>query len=568
MTSPSPTAQAARAKAIENIYPLSPMQEGLLFHSVAAPDAGVYMPQVVLHLEGDIDAGALEAAWRAAIRRHGVLRSGFHWEERDEPFQVVHREAPLDWMALDWRDADEAERDARLTALLAANRAAGFDLRRPPLMRVRWIATGAGRHSLVFCHHHLILDGWSASQLIREVFQLYPRKTGAALPALPAPRPYADYIAWLKRQDRDAARAFWEAALADAAPTRFLPRGTGDAGFARREWTAPAPLAAALKRLGQRLGVTLNTLLQGALALLIAAHTGGRDVIFGATTAGRPATLDGAMAMIGLFINTLPVRARIDPEQPLGAWLIALQASQALADSHAHLPLRHIQGERGALFDCLMVFENYPISTDIGGDAAFRLSGTRFDEWTHFPLSLMIAPSEDGLSLTARYARDALDDDAIARHLDAFGALLHAMTAAPEAALRRFLGEAPARQPALGPRHAPPHAPEPPQPERPAQTSALAPSTPTEKLLAAAWADVLKRPDPSASDDFFALGGHSLLAARVVSRVRRELAMDLPVRSLFDRPVLADLAAYIDALRVAAAGPAQDRRQGHREIEI
>ena len=190
-------ATAARTKNIENIYPLAPMQEGLLFHTVMAPEAGVYMPQVVVHLTGEIDADILERAWRQAVQRHGVLRSGFHWEERDQPFQVVYRDVPLSWTALDWSDIDDAGQAERLSELLAANRAEAFDLRRPPLMRLQWIDGGEGRHSLVFCYHHLILDGWSASQLIREAFQLYLRGIRAGLPILPTPRPYADYIAWL-----------------------------------------------------------------------------------------------------------------------------------------------------------------------------------------------------------------------------------------------------------------------------------------------------------------------------------------------------------------------------------
>jgi hypothetical protein len=551
------TATADRRKNIENIYPLSPMQEGLLFHTVMAPEAGLYMPQVVLHLAGEIDGLALEAAWRQALARHSVLRSGFYWEERDEPFQVVYREVPLSWAAFDWSDADEATRALRLSALLEANRAEPFDLRRPPLMRLQWIDGGAGRHSLVLAYHHLILDGWSAGQLVREAFQFYLREMGMAVPPPPASRPYVDYIAWLKRQDRVAAEAFWRETLAGAEPTRFLPETSGAGGFARREWSCPAALAATLRRMCQGLGVTTNALLQGALGLLIANRTGSADVIFGATSSGRPATLDGATDMVGLFINTLPVRVRIDPAQTLGAWLAALQASQSRADQHAHLPLRVIQGELGPLFDVLMVFESYPVSTDIGGGASFRLDGVQFDEWTHYPLTLMAAASGDGLSLTARYARDALTEAAVDEQLADFGRLLEQMASWPAATLDRFAPAPRAARPPAPPRRA--------VPARRVETGYIPPATDTEKILANAWAEVLKRPEPGAGDNFFELGGHSLLAARVVSRIRRELRMELPVRSLFDRPVLSDLAAYIDARRAASAsGPAAD----HREIEI
>jgi hypothetical protein len=550
-------ASADRRKNIENIYPLSPMQEGLLFHTVMAPEAGVYMPQMVLHLDGEIDGRALEAAWRQAVARHSVLRSGFYWEERDEPFQVVYREVPLSWTSLDWGDAAEETRASRLATLLETNRTEPFDLRRPPLMRLQWIQGGAGRHSLVLAYHHLILDGWSAGQLVREVFQLYLRETGMAVPPPPASRPYADYIAWLKRQDHAAAEAFWRETLAGAEPTRFLPEISGTGGFGRREWTCPAPLAATLRRMCQGLGITTNTLLQGALGLLIANRTGSADVIFGATSSGRPATLDGSTDMVGLFINTLPVRVRIDPGQTLGARLAALQASQSQADQYAHLPLRAIQGELGPLFDVLMVFESYPVSTDIGGGASFRLDRVQFDEWTHYPLTLMAAANGDGLSLTARYAREVLTEAAVDEQLAEFGRLLEQMASWSAATLDRFAPAARAARPPAPPRRA--------VPARRAETGYIPPATDTEKILANAWAEVLKRPEPGAGDNFFELGGHSLLAARVVSRIRRELGIELPVRSLFDRPVLSELAAYIDALRAASAGgPAAH----HREIEI
>jgi acyl carrier protein len=554
-------AMAERRKTIENIYPLAPMQEGLLFHAVLTPEAGVYMPQVVLDLSGAIDAPTLQAAWREAMGRHGVLRSGFFWEERDTPFQVVFREAPLVWEALDWSDAGEEAQAERMTKLLAANRAQSFDLRRPPLMRIQWIDRGAGRYSLVLCYHHLILDGWSASQLIRDVFVLYLRQSGAETHAAPAPRPYADYIVWLKKQDRQGAHSYWHDYLAGSEPSRFLPATPGTSGFARREWAAPAALLKALRSQCQQLGITVNTLLQGALGLLIAGRTGRDDVIFGATTAGRPATLEGSTEMVGLFINTLPVRVRIDRGASLGAWLIALQARQALADQHGHLALREIQGERGALFDCLWVFESYPVSTDLGGAASFRLDGVAFEEWTHYPLTLLAASDDEGLKVTARYVCDALDAAAVDLYLGELGRLIEAMVASPETTLQRFLGEqAGQTHRASEPRPHRPFA----RPSEPAAPGHIAPSTDTERMLAAAWAQVMKRPEPGPSDHFFALGGDSLLAVRVISRVRRELAMELPVRALFDRPVLSDLAAYIDALRASSGGPAPH----HREIEI
>lgn len=565
------TSLAERRKTIENIYPLVPMQEGLLFHSVFSDGQGLYVPQIVLHLSGVIDAGLLQSAWTEALARHSVLRSGFHWEERDQPFQVVHRDVALPWANLDWSDVDASLVDARLAALLEANRSTAFDLRRPPLMRLQWIDCGNGRFILVFCYHHLILDGWSASKVITDAFRLY---VGGAGVALPPTRPFADYVAWLKRQDHAAAKAFWQDYLSGYdGSSRLLQSdakgGQGGQDFVRYEWVSLPSLLHGLTSFCQRAGITLNTALQGALALLLAGRTGGDDALFGATTAGRPTTLPGAADMVGLFINTLPVRVTIDRAQTLAAWLRGIQAHQSETVEHEFLSLREIQGERGALFDCVLILESYPVSSDMGGKASFKLLKADFDEWTHFPLTLYAVADRESLKLTARYASNLLTGADLDAFLAEFGRLLQGFVDEPDAPMARYAPAAAATdRPAIttaSPAPEPaPHRPTAPTSQNDtSKNGRVDPSTETEKVLAAAWADVLKQPLPSARDHFFELGGHSLLAARVVSRVRRELNIELPVKSLFDRPVLADLATYIDALRATTRSVA-----GHREIEI
>ncbi|ODN72163.1 condensation domain-containing protein [Methylobrevis pamukkalensis] len=553
----SPAAPADRRAAIDNIYPLSPMQEGLLFHTLAAPEAGLYQPQFVLRLEGPLDPTALERAWRAALARHGVLRSSLHWEERDRPFQVVHRDVALTLVRLDWRDAGETEQAARHAALLAGNRAAPFDLRRPPLLRLHLADLGDGRHDLVVCHHHAILDGWSVGLLLADVFALYRHDLGLGASPPPPPRPYADYVGWLKRQDRAAATAFWTRRLNGLSiPVRLLPEARDEAGFDSRTWSAPPSLAAALERLRQTFGLTLATVLEGTLALLIAERTGADDVVFGATSAGRPADLDGATAMVGLFIGTLPVRIGLDRAQFIRHWLAAIQARRAEADAHAHLPLREIEAGHGRLFDCLLIVESFPVPAGLAEGLPLRIAGVSVDERTHYPLTVTASGQGADLRVTFRHMRAGVPPETIDALVAGFARLLAAMAAAPEAMLGTLVA-APRATPAIPPASPPPSALAAPVPRRAA-------TTPTERLVAAAIAEVLKRPEPFATDHFFDLGGHSLLAARVVSRLRRDLVIDLPVKTLFDRPVLADLAAHIDSLREAA------RRlpEGHREIEI
>lgn len=529
---------AQRRRNIESIYPLAPLQEGILFHGLMAPDdAGIYMPQMAYHLRGLIDRAALRAAWQQVLDRHSALRTAVHWEERDEPFQIVYRSLPLPWEELDWRGEDAG---ARLHALFAANRARPFDLRRPPLLRLQLARVEEQRHVLVLCHHHIILDGWSSACMLQDVMALY---RGATLP--PA-RPYAKYIRWLRRQDRGASLAFWRGYL-DGTPGPSLAfGGVGDAPeFVRREWPFPDVLAARVSDFCAARSVTLNTLLQGILGLSIARTLGRRDVFFGSATAGRPATLPGSTGMVGLFINALPVRIRLDPAEPVAAWLARLQRQQAATIEHEHVALRDVQAGLGTLFDCLLVIENYPVTVGEGaGDIA--LERVEFDEWTHFPLTLLVAPGHAGMKLILRHDRSVLPDAALDAFLERYVDLLQAIIERPEATVGELAG-------ALA--DAVPAAPPPPAPPAPA-AAARPPATESERLLAAIWAEVLRGRPPQATDNFFAIGGHSLLAARVVTRLRRELGLEIPVRAIFDRPVLADLATYLDALRVGA--PASD----------
>lgn len=521
---------AARRRNIENIYPLAPLQEGILFHSLMAPGhSGVYMPQIAFHLSGHLDPTRLRAAWEQVLARHSALRSSIHWEERDEPFQVVYRQLPLPWEELDWRGQDAT---AALAALFQANRARPFDLRKPPLMRLHFARLAEDRQVLVLCHHHIILDGWSQARMLEDVMAIYHGT------ALPEPRPYADYIRWLKRQDKPASLAFWRDYLAS---TPGASIAFGDAGavpqFLRQEWPFPEELARQVNDFCAARGVTLNTLLQGILGLVIAERLGRTDVLFGAATAGRPAGLPGAMSMVGLFLNALPVRIRLDPGQAAGDWLAGLQAQQAAVIDHEHIALREIQGNMGTLFDCLLVVENYPVTA--GKDAGdIRLDRIEFDEWTHFPLTLLVAPASAGMKLILRHDLTVIPDADLQAFLGRFTALLDRVTRAPETPILDLVGALAKAEPAGPARIAGGETP------RPVETD-------TEKALAAIWAEVLKSPLPLASDNFFAIGGHSLLAARVATRLRRDLGQEIGVRAIFDHPVLADLAACLDAMRLS-----------------
>ncbi len=411
------------ARTIEDIYPLSPMQQGMLFHSLYEGHSGVYFEQTSWTLHGSLDRAAFSRAWQQVIDRHSALRTSFVWEELDEPVQVVHRQVAVPFTFEDWRELNPEAQAARLEAFMAADRAQGFDLLAPPLMRLALLQVDDQTHHFIWSHHHLLLDGWSQPVLFGEVFALYEAALRGRTARLPMPRPYRDYIAWLQEQDRSAAEAHWRRTLAGfAAPTQLMPvpvspaaPGGDPAGYLIHSDALDEQATTALQTLARQHRLTLNTIVQGAWALLLSRYSRETDVVFGATVSGRPADLPGAEGMVGLFINTLPVRVEVRPEMPALAWLHELQRRQAEGRQFEHSPLVDVQGwsdvPRGLpLFENILVFENYPVDESIGQQAGqaerLRIESHRAYTRTNYPLTVAVSPGKRlGIELAHEVAR-------------------------------------------------------------------------------------------------------------------------------------------------------------------
>ncbi|MDR7010079.1 amino acid adenylation domain-containing protein, partial [Paraburkholderia strydomiana] len=395
---------------VADIYPATPLQQGLLYHSELQQGEGVYVNQLLLTLGGRLDAAALRAAWQAAIARHDMLRTRFEWRHGEAALQIVQREAVLPFAVHDWCDAHDY--DARLATWRAADIAAGIDASRAPLMRVNVFRRPDGRFDLVRTHHHVLTDGWSGARLLAEVFDDYERALGVsptdgARAAAGMPPSYRRYVEWLAVQPDP--RDWWSERLPATDDTGTLtaslvaPLGidSSEAASVPRKLTLEldAPLDARVRRAAQRHRVTLNTLMQGAWAVLLARASGKRTVAFGVTVSGRPASLAGSDQMFGLFINSLPVFAAVPGEVTIPAWLDELQTCNMQMREVEHTPLSSLQqwaGRSGdALFDSLIVFENYPVAARAASTATDALRVVRVDsfERTHYPLTLTILPA-------------------------------------------------------------------------------------------------------------------------------------------------------------------------------
>jgi amino acid adenylation domain-containing protein/non-ribosomal peptide synthase protein (TIGR01720 family) len=425
---------------IEDVYPLSPMQAGLLFHSLYESASGAYVNQLSVEARG-LDAQRLGRAWQAVLDCHAILRSSFHFPQGFEaPVQLVHRHLQLPMTCLDWRGRDD---QAEALAQLIDSERLQLDSTRAPLMHLTLVRLDDERQQLIYTHHHLLLDGWSNSLLLSEVLQRYAGQDVQA----PTGR-FADYIGWLQRQDAEADEAFWRGQLATLDNPTLLAQslafGDGkkllDAEFADHRQTFDVATSKRFSDFARQQKVTLNTLVQGAWALLLQRYSGQRSVAFGATVAGRPVDLPGAESQLGLFINTLPVISIPDAVESVEQWLSRLQAQNLALREHEFTALGDIQrwaGRAGEpLFDSLLVFENFPVAEALqqGAPAGLSFSIPQNHERTNFPLTLA-ATAESQLSLNWSYQCSHFSSDAIKRMSEHLAALLAAMVAAPHAAL-------------------------------------------------------------------------------------------------------------------------------------
>jgi amino acid adenylation domain-containing protein len=401
-------------RPLEDIYELAPLQAGMLFHQLSAPGSGWYCEQMSFELAGELDEDAFARAWQAVVARHPALRTSFQWEGLDQALQVVQTSAIVPIEHRDWT-ADGGASPERLERLAVSERERGFDLGRAPLMRVAMVRTAPARRHVLWTHSHLLLDGWCLPLLLRELTAAYAAFASGASPALSAPRPYRDFIAWLRTRDPAAGRAFWAETLRGFAEPTPLPvvrtpaasGGDGVPGEILLSFSAEE--TSRLADSCRRERITLSTLCQGAWALVLARLTGRTDIVFGTTVSGRPAELAGVEGMIGLFINTLPARAILPAEAAPADWLRALQAAQAAARAHEHTPLVQIlEGSEvprnTELFATLFAFENYPAAPP--ADAApggLRVTGVQARERTHYALTVAAARVDERLSARLLY---------------------------------------------------------------------------------------------------------------------------------------------------------------------
>ncbi|NJO51662.1 MAG: hypothetical protein HC840_22085 [Leptolyngbyaceae cyanobacterium RM2_2_4] len=442
-----------RDRQIEDLYPLSPVQQGILFHTLYAADSELYGTQLTYTLRGALNKSALQQTWQQLIERHPVFRTAFLWD-LDQPLQRVRQQVPLPWQSHDWRSQTPEEQQAQLTAFLQRDRARGFDLNVAPVMRLTLIRLADQVYEFVWSSHHLLLDGWSLPLVFNEIFTLYTALCRGQSPTTTSSRPYRDYIAWLQMQDLATAERFWRSLLQGFKAIQFNPSAllsngsqTSSQSFAIQTKPLSHQTTQTLQALAHHHRLTLNTLVQGAWAMVLSHISGANDVVFGVTSAGRPIDLTNAESSIGMFINTLPARVLVDAQAPLVPWLQQLQAQQLQARQYEYTPLRQIQQwinwpTATPLFESLVVFENYP--ADIASPQlpdGLEIQNVRSVVNNSYPLTVRILPGQE-LTLQLMYDAARFKANGMTDWLEQLTALLlqiASLDTEPDTPLARLL---------------------------------------------------------------------------------------------------------------------------------
>ncbi|MFL9458776.1 amino acid adenylation domain-containing protein [Tolypothrix bouteillei VB521301_2] len=425
---------------LEDIYPLSPMQAGMLFESLYAPDSGVYFEQITCTFTG-LNVRAFEQAWQMLVARHSIFRTAFEWESLSTPVQVVYRQVQVTLNTIDWRDLTKVEQQAQLETFLSSERQQGLQLSQAPLMRLHLLHLDENTYQFVWCHHHILLDGWSLPLVFQDLFEYYQALTDGVSLALQPTRSYRNYIAWLQQQDLDSAKEFWRQKLQGfSAPTPLTvdrPLSNQErSGYSEQQIYFTSSVTAQAVDFVKQHQLTMNNLVQVAWGLLLSRYSSQTDVVFGATVSGRPPGLLGVESMVGLFINTVPVRLQIG-ETDLLSLLKELQAQQVESTQFSYCSLVEIQGlsevPRGtSLFDSIVVFENYPVNTDVLQDNSdLTVENYCGIEQTNYPLTVVVIPGEQ-LCLKLSYDTSRFEQGTINRMLGHFVTLLQAIVANPQ----------------------------------------------------------------------------------------------------------------------------------------
>jgi amino acid adenylation domain-containing protein/non-ribosomal peptide synthase protein (TIGR01720 family) len=560
-------------RSLEAIYPLSSMQRGMVFQKLLAPDSDVYFQQTTFILQGKLDISTFRKAWQLILDRHAILRTSFVWQNLTDLFQVVHKNVPVDLELQDWQNITSGDINWRFDNLLMTERKRGFDLAVPPLLRLLIVKLSENEFRFLFSHHHALLDGWSMPILFKEVFTAYEALKLNKEISLPIYKPYSDYISWLQSQDLSKAETFWRSELTGistmtwSSDRQSSSLNVGETRAAEESQNLTIQTSTTLKNFARKQQLTLGTLMQGAWAILLGHYIQRDEVLFGITVAGRPYELKGIESMVGLFINTLPLRISISPNALLSGWLHQIQETALRIQQFGYTPLAKIPGWSGVshnslLFDSILVFENYPVSREIHESFdGLKIRDIRSIEKTTYPLTIAISPDER-INIRILYHSEKFGKDFIQQLFNRFIQVLDNMAADSNQLLSTIMlrnglnFQLPFADRAL-----------PTEVNSNEKTSPLIvenqmdgefdkelvrqnegykkTKNALEQYLTQLWRDLLKVDEVRRDDNFFELGGDSLNGAVCVSQLQDALNEPVSLTAIFEAPTIFAFSNYL-----------------------
>ena len=540
---------------IEAIYPLTFMQQALLLHALYEQNDQGFL-HVTCSLQGALDESLFQSSWAAAIQRHAAMRTSIHWEKIEKPMQVVHPQAELKWAMHDWTAHSPEEQKTQLESLKNIDREVGLDLTKAPISRLALIKLSDEEHLLLWSCHHILLDGWSTTIILKDALRHYDAAcTGEQIQfdAIPS---YKNYLNWIQQQDLGKATAFWEDYLGDLEHPTLIGQNQPDLGieesaYKTKSFSLSTELTAALQQCGQQQRVTMSTIVQGAWALLLSKYIGKEDITFGTTVSGRSAELPNIDQMAGLFMNVLPMRTTMPESQSIGEWLQVMQKKLMEARNFEYVSLNQILSwskwsGASSIFDSLLVFENFPWSDIEAGEIA--LKDFQGGLTTTYPLTVVVQPEEE-LKFLLHYKTAEVSEAFMTWIEEQMVVLLDAFSTSPSSSIGEVLAtfSAPAYeqnqakfQPYL-------------TADRPKvffskgkDTEYEAPQNAIQLQLTKMWEEIFGRHPIGIQENFFQIGGSSLLAVRLFAKIEQQLGRNLPPVSLLQHPTIKDLAQLLE----------------------
>ncbi len=524
-------------KKIEAIYPLSTMQQGILFHHLSATeDQGFLIVQCTI--DGALNTTLFKNAWALATKRHAVLRTSVHWETVKTPVQIVKPEGSLNCSIEDWSHRDKVTQGIKLSTLKADMKADNLDFQNAPLSKVYLIQTDANTYKLLWGCHHLLLDGWSSSIILKDVFSFYEALTDEKTANLPPVPSYTSYLKHLKHCDADAADLFWKTSFKDfKTPSLFKTPASEAMQLSTHDRFLDHDAVTKAKALAKTYQITSNTLFQGLWSLILSRYFNTTDVTYGTTVSGRSGNFQHMELMAGMFANVLPVRTLVDKALPLKNWFQAIQQQQLQARQFEHYTLSTISDSiahtSGQLFDSLFIFENFPWETI--KSASLKVHGFESGITTTYPITVTLK-IEDTIHIQLRSDTSICNYDTANWLLEGFETLLDLLYDSPETPLEPLLNQLP--EPQLPSKKVV-------KSQKDLSNLPRGAKNKIELELLKIWEDLLHIKSIGLQDHFFKIGGKSLLAIKMFTLIERRLQVKIPPITLLKHPTIETLAAYI-----------------------